>query len=121
MIWLIGALAVFFASALVATCTGTIIAAGKHLDRSDREKREMFRVLTARLVTDELGPGAEYRALRGLQDAARISDTAALAADVDPLEALDRQIEGRRRTRAHDVAEGLTDENGRPVIPTGAG
>lgn len=116
MIFALFGLVAFLASVVAALGIGAFIAAGKGSQRDERWKREMFRVLTARLVTDELGPGAELRALRMLgRDAVR-ADTVASNGD-EP--SVDEMVEQRRRSHARAVADGEVDDRGTPILPSG--
>lgn len=108
-------LAGWLASCVVALAVGAFIAFGKEGDRRERRERAMFQVVTARLVTDELGPGMELRALLKLRE----TDAA------DPLigreTADDEMIERRSRRQSRDVNDGLIDPGtGQPIQPTGS-
>lgn len=119
MIYAAFGLIAFLASALVAVSAGGFIAQGKHLDRSEREKAAMFRVLTARLVTDELGPGAELRALRLLDRDARAAAPPVARTNGHAPDDLDEEIDTRRRRQLRDLEEGIRDDSGRIITPTG--
>lgn len=120
MTWLLGGLVAFLVVTVVAICALALVAAGKDRDRLYERDRAQFRVLTARLVTDELGPGAELRALLKLQR----DDAAALPVAADPFvdrETVDDEmIERRSRRTNRDISDGLIDQTGNPIQPTGS-
>lgn len=110
----------FMALALVACCALALVAAGKDRDRLYDRDRAQMRLITARLVTDELGPGAELRALIKLQR--EDVDAATLAADplIGRHAETDEMVERRSRRQNRDINDGLIDDRGEPIHPTGS-
>lgn len=120
MIVLLGVLLALLTAAVVGSSVLISSTMNRHLDRSEREKAAMFRVLTARLVTDELGPGAELRALRLLSRDARAAAPPVARTNGHAPDDLDEEIdEGRRRRQLRDLEEGIRDDSGRIITPTG--
>lgn len=110
-------LAGFLALCLVGTCALALVAAGKDRDRLYDRDRAQMRLITARLVTDELGPGAELRALVKLQR----EDADAVSPLIGRETADDEMIERRSRRQSRDVNDGLIDPGtGQPIQPTGS-
>lgn len=110
----------FLVVSIVAICALALVAGGKERDRLYDRDRAQMRLITARLVTDELGPGAELRALIKLQR----EDVDAATMVAEPLVGRhaesDEMVERRSRRESRDFNDGLVDERGEPIHPTGS-
>lgn len=113
-------LVAFMALSLVAVCACALVAAGKDRDRLAEREARSFRLVTARLVTDELGPGAELRALRAMARDDAVNSQLAAEPLVGRLAEDDEMVERRSRRVARDTNEGLIDDRGDAIQPTGS-
>lgn len=108
----------FLAVALVAVVAIVLAAANRDSARRVEQQATMLRAIIARSSTDELGPGAELRAYRALErDAQRHARMGPLVgSEVDSMDEMEKARD-LRTSRA--VADGLIDERGAHITPTG--